>query len=489
MKKYLVFLLFLIFHFCLSAQSNRIEYPMKGNFDEFVKYKNPNTLVTLSLAKKATNGTKDLKIDFFDKDLKPAGSTIEKVKDRSFLFDSCRYNNTLYIFYKDRRDAMDIVMIDLEKRTSKTINTTFDIDVDLFRSKAFQDKIVLQVSEGKTFKFKVFNIASSEWKTISFEKFDNRRTFISLKDFTLNEIGIDVYYVDLDEPEKFEIVTLGYDGLVKDSYTLDINENFYFLNLNVSNFEGKTLLSGNYSENKNEESIGVFIGEILDKKLDKITQIPFTKLNSFLETLTEKEKNVLNRKQEKANEKDAEVVIPQYALARPLYKVSDGFCLMTELFLYYYRQERNKIITVGWESKMGIMVKFDKNFSYVWDGSIEVADPEKGKFSLENMGEFYLREKTQIVQENVNDSTVTLAVTRFDNVRYRVYNQKDGNLLTENKVKKTDIPNLKLKRNLITYNGFDYSLSPWNDYYLLQGTQTILDKKLDVYFLEKLKLN
>lgn len=462
---------------------------MKGNFDEFVKYKNPNTLVTLSLAKKATNGTKDLKIDFFDKDLKPAGSTIEKVKDRSFLFDSCRYNNTLYIFYKDRRDAMDIVMIDLEKRTSKTINTTFDIDVDLFRSKAFQDKIVLQVSEGKTFKFKVFNIASSEWKTISFEKFDNRRTFISLKDFTLNEIGIDVYYVDLDEPEKFEIVTLGYDGLVKDSYTLDINENFYFLNLNVSNFEGKTLLSGNYSENKNEESIGVFIGEILDKKLDKITQIPFTKLNSFLETLTEKEKNVLNRKQEKANEKDAEVVIPQYALARPLYKVSDGFCLMTELFLYYYRQERNKIITVGWESKMGIMVKFDKNFSYVWDGSIEVADPEKGKFSLENMGEFYLREKTQIVQENVNDSTVTLAVTRFDNVRYRVYNQKDGNLLTENKVKKTDIPNLKLKRNLITYNGFDYSLSPWNDYYLLQGTQTILDKKLDVYFLEKLKLN
>ncbi len=490
MKKYLLFLLVISSCFYLSAQSNRIEYPMKSDFEGFVQYRNSETLVTLSLAKKGVKGTKELKIDFYDKDFKAVRSTLEKVKDRSFLMDSCRYDNSLYLFYKDRRDALDIVTIDLEKRIAKTINTIFDIDVDLLKTKAFQDKIVFQVFQDKTFKFMVFNLASGEWKTISYEKFDKRRTFISVKDFTLNENGIDVYYVDLDETEKFEILTLSYDGAVKDNYTLNIGDNFYILNLNVDKFGDQTLLSGNYSDDKNEESIGVFIGELSDKKHVNLTQIPFVKLNAFLETFSEKEMNVLSRKQKKANEKDAEIVIPQPALARPLYKVSDGYCLMTELFIHYYRQNsNNKIITVGWESNMGIMVKFDEDLNYVWDSGIEVADPEKGKFSMESMGTFYLREKTQMVQENVNDSTVTLAVTRFENVRYRVFDQKDGKLLTENKIKKPDQPNLKLKRNLITYNGFDYFLSPWNEYYLLQGTQTILDKKADVYFVEKLKLN
>lgn len=239
--------------------------------------------------------------------------------------------------------------------------------------------------------------------------------------------------------------------------------------------EGKYLFSGTYAENARQHSIGMFVLEFENKKINFFQFYPFGDFKNFLDYASERRKQKIEKKKSRKKRRGKEFNIASNIVGHDVIELNDGFIYVGEAYIATYRTESRTSTTYangvasttttyvqvfdGYLYTHAVIVKFDKNGNKVWDECFPMETPYK-PFRV-----------IKFLTVDSNDQKVNLALISNLRLQKKSYDF-DGLLVSESTSEEIDILNQTERVKRISS-----TLEPWYDEkYLAFGALVTKDK-------------
>lgn len=253
--------------------------------------------------------------------------------------------------------------------------------------------------------------------------------------------------------------------------TRDINE--IILEIQASIIDGNVILSGTYSKTSTEFSQGVFFAELKSDNVVNPRFYNFLQLKKFAYNLSEKSQGAIDRKNEKLENKNVELLINTLAVVHAVQKTSDGYLLACE----FYKPDVMSSMFIFYTH--AVLLKLNKKGDLLWDESIKI----------EKIGSnSYVRAIN--VSINVSSSgDINMSFAKADNHIITKSLDMNGKVLKEKTLDITSFVNIetKAKRYYSTIDAW------YDDNFIASGVLKVASKtsggKRNIFFLQKLNSN
>jgi hypothetical protein len=248
--------------------------------------------------------------------------------------------------------------------------------------------------------------------------------------------------------------------------TKDINEKI--LETKVSVIDGRVMLSGTYSKTNSDYSQGAFFAELVNDNVVNPRFYNFLQLKKFSSYLSEKSQGAIERKSDKLEDKNTELLINTFAIIHAAQKVQDGYLLACEFYIPDPSYQNYISFTHA------CLLKLNLQGDLLWDESIK----------MNMLGNGFTRRPVVAVNEN-SSGNITMSFARLKNIVSKTMD-KNGKVLKENVL---DIKSLSNSDSKI--KGNSYSLDSWyENFFIASGFQKVTSKatkeKREIFFMNKL---
>jgi len=258
------------------------------------------------------------------------------------------------------------------------------------------------------------------------------------------------------------------DGKLLNTINLTKNIDEKILETKVSVIDGRVMLSGTYSKTNSEYSQGAFFAELTNDNVNNPKFYNFLQLKKFSAYLSEKAQGAIERKSDKLEDKNTELLINTFAIAHPMQKVHDGYLLACE----FYIPDPNSLNFIFFTH--ACLLKLNLTGDLQGDESIK----------LDMIGNGFTRRPVVAVNEN-SSGDISMSFAKLKNIVSKTMD-KNGKVLKE---KVLDIKSLSSSDSKT--RGNSYSLDSWYDnFFIASGPQKVTSKstkeKKDIFVLNKL---
>lgn len=482
-----------IFAGCLILQSfliysqtttNRIELDLNGDFTNFnVLPLTSEGLLLQSNADQAKKGQLEVKYDFYDSELQLKGTQSVFVKERTQSVDTYQKDHTNYTLIRNKRDYIAVISTDFNTQQVTKVESAYSDEAELSGMKVFNNKAVFKAIERKTNSIIIIDLKSGALEEVAFNFGNYRRGDVEIEDFQVFDDEI-LVYVNAKNNRKSEdlyVATLDLNGKQKDFYkvTTDINEKL--INISATKVADKYILTGTYSKTKSDLSQGLFFAEIQNSKLNFIKFYNFVDLQNFTNYMSDRQQQKIERLNERASNKNKELVLNYNILNHPVKVVDSGYIFLGEAYYptYVTITSNNGTTTYfdGFFYTHGVIAKFDKEGNLVWDNSFELA-PDYKPMKLK-----------KFISLGTNESMVDLSFGNLKELIYKQIDAKSGKVLLHDV---NEIIDTKLEGDKIRKSFSDVTFW-YKNYFIAYGAQTVTnnseERRRSIFFVNKIKLN
>ncbi len=490
MKKILLFLSFLL-TMALNAQSEghkRIEFNLKDDFKNYnVCQFGDKGLVVLSESKKSKKGKRQLRSQFYDKDLNLVSEFTDARVPRggkvfqSFIKDNVSYS--LVRHHKFMKNFFSIIIADNNTHKTRVVNGEFSRKKAMISMKASGDKAVFRVA-GKKHDIIIVDLKSGVVKEASLKIDGIRRNNLIVKSFDIVDNDIFVFLATYkNRNTNYYICKLDLEGHQQELYPVDMKidagVDFNILSTKIKKDGNKYIMSGNFSIKRVFTPQGVFIAEIENKKLNYFKPYSFLDINNFTSYMNKSQQKGISRKQKRLENKGKGLLMSHNMRNRPLQKNQVGYQFVGECYIDVYGMTKSENPFRGYLYTHGIVIQFDKKGNVLWSNTFPIYANKKGLTMT------LPRHLIQIVDVKNEEDKVKLVFGGVHNVNLTTLNAQTGEL--ENQQTK-NIHTLnkgdELKRRSV--EEIVKSRHWYRDTYLNYGKQKIIgNERRMVFFIEK----
>lgn len=240
--------------------------------------------------------------------------------------------------------------------------------------------------------------------------------------------------------------------------------------------KGKYLFSGTYATSTRGSSIGMFVLEFENKKINFFQFYPFVDFKNFLDYASERTQEKIEKKKKRKKRKGKEFNIPSNIIGHDVIELNDGFIYIGESYIATYRTETRTSTTYlngvasttttyvqvfdGYLYTHAVIVKFDKNGSKIWDECFPMSAPYKPWRPI------------KFLKIDNSDDKVNIALISGLSLQKKSYDYS-GVLISESTSDEIDI--LKESEKVKSVNSV---IEPWYDEkYLAYGSLITKDKE------------
>ena len=348
MKKTLALLLLLNTTLLLTSQityDKRIEFELKDGYDneEIVEFGELG-FIMVSREEQSAGGENKWKYEHYNTDLKLVDTKTVSLDKKLYSDETYTDNERTHTLYKDKNGNFSIVSVD-----ASSLKIT-KVDGELPKKSSTKGITVLgdYAFLNATVKKAPF-LFSVNWKTgqknlipISISDISPKKT--TFKDLQILEDAKEIIVyakaqIDKKNSEMY-VVRLDDKGKKKDFFKLtkDIEQNI--VDISASKLDnGKYIFTGTYSTKSTDLSEGLFFCQSEKGKVDFIKFYNFTKLENFLSYLPERKQNKLEKKKQRKEANDKELIINYRMATHEVIQLADGYLFLGEAFYPTYRTE------------------------------------------------------------------------------------------------------------------------------------------------------
>lgn len=504
MKANLVFLLTFLVGMNVIAQTAKTEKRIEIEFDSDFKRGGvfsfgKDGFLLISQSKNKEDNTWVNHFTKYDQNLEKKGEVTNEPQKKYFALLNTKKDTKLYYIssptkIKENR-PFDLTTYDFEKETVNTINGSFPkkfagqtapaIIGDYFVFAALVNRvstiIAVNINSGEV---KMMPVSGNE---INAKKF----RFLSLQVSDDGDELIALYSAYSKRVFSSHIFIYDNELLLKDHLLLNQGREEIINTAKVTKTgNNEYVVTGTYGMKTNIGSSGLFFAIVDNEIVKSINYYNFTKFDKFLDYLSDKSQDKLNKKIEKAEAKGKEVFLNYNITSHSIIKVNNEFLYLGEAYYPVYHTEQRtsfvngKSVTTyvrvfdGYQYTHAVFAKFNEEGEMVWDQS----------FPLSGLGlSMYVKHYIKVATGQQNNLNFVYASSR------EIYNKVvdyDGKVISEKSSSTTETGNEDDKVKYAHQN-IDF----WYDnYFLAYGEQTIkntsdedVKRKRTVFFVNKIK--
>ncbi|MBC7641334.1 MAG: hypothetical protein H7174_03195 [Flavobacterium sp.] len=491
-KKLHCFLLFLFLaNASINAQknSNRLEFDIKDGYENEVTFPmGANGIIQEATASDANDGQVEIKSDLYSTDLVLKKSFSILIKSRCKIDDYCDSEGVHYSVYRGSRDYFAIVMLNTINMTYTKIEGEYDNDDTFNGMKVINNIAVFKTLHNGKSTIVIIDLKTGETKvsTFKFEHFSS--SDLTIEDFQVynDEILVFINAKTNRKNEDLYISKLNFNGDQLETYniTTDIEEKL--ITFQATKMNGKYILTGTFSKTKKDMSQGIFLAEVVNKKLNFMKFYNFLDLKNFTSYLPQKQQDKIEKKKERKEENGKELLINYNIAIHPIIAVENGYEFLGEAYYPVYHTVTTRMANGGFSSYTvfdgyrythAVLAKFDKQGGLSWDNTFSM---------YPNSMPFYVKRFIQIKQDNAN---LNLVFADRNQINYKSFNPLNGSEIKSTTQEIIDTYNEgdKVKRS---FSNIEYW---YDDNFLAFGSQVIINKEAEkrkrkIIFLNKIAI-
>lgn len=464
---------------------NRIEFDLKNDYENHIALPlKENGVLIQSTATKPSKGQLEIKNEFYDTDFKLVKSASVLVKDRTEIIDSYQQNSINYSLIRNKRDYVAIVISDAATNTIKKVESEYTDEGTLTDMKVHNNKAIFKSVIRNQSKIIIIDLNSGIASEVPFKFGNFSKSDIQIEDFQVleNEIIVFVNAKNSRRSSDLYIAQLDLNGVQKDFYRITDNIEEKLIEVAATKIGAKYILTGTYSKTKADMSQGIFIAEVENKNLGFIKFYNFLELKNFSNYMSESEARKIERRMDRAADKNKELVINYFIENHDIKLTDDGYIFLGEA--YYptyitYGTGNGGYVTKfdGYYYTHALISKFDKQGNLIWDNSFEI-HPGYKPMALKRFIS---------IKNTTND--IDLSFGNLKEIIYKKIDATTGTTLIDDtaEIIDTGIDGDKLRRSFS-------EVSYWyNNFFIAHGTQTVTNNDVKrgrkIFFVNKIILN
>lgn len=493
--KQLVLLPFLVMTLSAFAQQDekRIELDLRDGYEDERAYPLSNDgFLIQSFGTDPKKGQIDCKNDFYSTGFKLLKSVSVPVKERTQFVTSYDENGINYTMIRNRRDYFAIITADagnLECKKTEGLMPDLGLLSDMV---VHDDKAIFKVVDKKASGILIIDLKTGKIKftPVKIERFAAKD--LTILDFQVFDDDLLVFTnAQTDKSnEDLYIVTYNMSGQQKDFFNVTKTVKEKLITASATKIGNKYIITGTFSKTRSDQSQGIFIGELENKKLNFIRFYNFLELKNFTGYLTQKQQDRIERKKDNKEKQGKEMLLNYRIVTHPIIESADGYTFLGEAFYPTYNTYTTSIpngnggsttqvhtVFDGYQYTHATLAKFDFEGNLLWDNT----------FSMWSLYKPFRIKK--LISFSQGQENAELAFSERNTVKYKVFNQKNGDIIKDNskEIIETYTDGDKVKRS---FTNIDY----WYDNnFIAFGIQTISNKEVKrkrrVFFVNNIVLN
>lgn len=492
--KQLFLLPFLMMSLGAFAQQDekRIELDLRDGYEDERTYPlSSNGFLIQSFGTDPEKGQIDCKNDFYSTGFKLLKSVSIPVKERTQFITSYDENGVNYTMIRNRRDYFAIITADAENLECRKIEGMMP-DLGLLSDmKVYEDRAFFKVIGKKVSGILIIDLKTGKFKVapVKFEKFSTKD--LTILDFQVFDDDLLVFTnAQMDKSnEDLYIVTFSMTGQQKDVFNVTKTVKEKLITASATKIKNKYIITGTFSKTRSEQSQGIFIGELENKKLNFIRFYNFLELKNFTGYLTQKQQDRIERKKDNKEKQGKEMLLNYRIVTHPLIESEDGYTYLGEAFYPTFTTYTTNVsngsggfttqvhtVFDGYQYTHATLAKFDHEGNLLWDNT----------FSMWSLYKPFRIKK--LISFSHGRENAELAFSERNTIRYKVFNQQNGDIIKDNskEIIETYTEGDKVKRS---FSNIDY----WYDNnFIAYGIQTISNKEIKrkrkVFFVNNIVL-
>ncbi|TDL99788.1 MAG: hypothetical protein C4K58_00605 [Flavobacteriaceae bacterium] len=491
MNKYIVSFIIALSNLCFGQQSieKRIEFELKDGYveDKII------TLGSSGLLHQAvsTNRPIELKNDFYSTNLALIKSSAVQLDSKPFL-ESLYFKDEFssYTLLTLTNNRFSIVSSNIKTLTSSKINGTFKGVFINF--KVHKNVAIISGIENKIYKLMFVDLISGSLKNIDITYGDFNPKRISIEDFQPLDDEVLVYSsvkTDLKNADLY-VTKLDLQGNQLESYNVTNGIPEKLVNVSALKSGNKYIISGVYAKHdstlkqstslESNYSEGVFIGELINQKLNFIKFYSYIDLKNFSTYMPEKKQEDLEKKKETMEANGREMAVKYNFVQHPLTAVNGGYEFLGEAYYPTYMSVYNGSgytrMFDGYKYTHASLMKFDTQGNLVWDNTFPITYGIKPHFPI------------RLISKSNIDNQSKLSYPSINSIQSKSINSETGEDISSRETLVIDTQNKDEK-----VSGMVSVIDYWfGDYYIAFGEQVVVNKteksKRKVMYLTKVKL-
>lgn len=435
-----------------------------------------------AIGKDSKDGKINLKFQMFSTDLKPIYTDSIQIPKRTNKVGT--YIDTdkgvMHTLYRGKRDYFAIISHNTNNKTTKIVEGKYDDDASLYNMKVVNNKAIFSAEEGKESKIIIIDLMTGNVVDVPFKIDQFRRKDISIEEHQVfdDEILVFINAQVNKKTKNLYLAKVNFQGVQEDFYPLAENREEKFISISATKSNGKYIITGTYAKGKSELSQGIYFGQIENRSISKLTFYNFLDLNNFTNFMSEKERRKIERKKENSEGRGYELLMNYNMVMHPIKETKDGYELLGEAYYpVYYSCGRGCRTFYGYQYTHALIAKFDKMGSIIWNNTFEIK-PDSWDLP---------RYRMKYVRSNGGKNTINTITVYEKSIEKHAFDATNGKQISSNKV---DIA--KQYDNDKVKNSFSNTHYWYDQYYLVFGTQTVINKEVKrprkIIFINKIQV-
>jgi len=461
--------------FTYSQANTRAEFVLQDSQTCYVFPVKTHGVLVQSEILPRSGKNETIKLDYYDVNLvkqKTDSFEISKCSDYTDSFQRDAFN---YVLKWEKGNKFSLITTDFNSYKSSVFTGELPSQIIIYQFAVFGKYLYIRCSISKQNSLLQINLETKKQTKLPLRIEDVRRGDLYSKDLIVlgDELLVFVQAETGTKSTDLYMFKYSLDGqLLKTiNLTQDINE--IILEVQVAAIDDKVILSGTYSKTNTEFSQGIFFAELNDNKVVNPRFYNFLQLKKFAYNLSEKSQGAIDRKNEKLENKNVELMINTLAVIHAVQQENNGYLLacefytpdvMSNMFIFYTH---------------AVLLKLNKKGDLMWDESIKI----------EKIGSnSYVKAKNVSINEN-SSGDISMSFAKADNHIITKTLDMNGKVLKEKALDITLLCNkdTKAKRYYSTVDSW------YNDNFIASGVLKDLSKtskgKRNIFFLQKLNSN